>query len=166
MAKTKFKSFRLPEELLERLEVRAEEDNTTSSMIIVRAVTQFLDGPNGPKEYSVISPELVEFGKELTLGLVADIRESVKLAIFSKWTPASTTVEHPEKTEAVTVYKDQEIEVEPTQGVIGLARCFTTIAEEVPIEEVKEKIKVPRGTCSECFAKNGQHQKFCTKRKK
>ena len=154
MAKTKFKSFRLPEELLERLEVRAKEDNTSSSKIIVQAVTRFLDGPNGPKIYEVIPEELIQFGKTLSLGLVESIQVSVKQAL-------SSVAENPKKSETpkLTLYRPEEILV-PTPGTLGSVEAFTVVQEK-PIEEIKEKVS--RGTCKDCHGVNYQHQKWCAK---
>jgi hypothetical protein len=141
MIESGLKSFRLPQELLQRLGVRAKEDNTSSSKIIVQAVTQFLDGPNGPKRGSVISPELIEWGHQICDDLLEDMKK-----LLSPEPALSANVET-EKTETPDIR----------------TQSYSVITEEVP-SEVKEKAS--RGACKECGGVNNSHFKSCTKRKK
>jgi hypothetical protein len=155
----KLVTISFPEDLLASLDSRAEEDGKKRSSLIVQAVRQFLDGPNGPKIYEVIPEELIQFGKTLSLGLVESIQVSVKQAL-------SSVAENPKKSETpkLTLYRPEEILVEPTPGTLGSVEAFTVVPEEVPIEEVKEKVS--KGTCKDCGGVNYSHFKSCTKRKK
>lgn len=157
----KLVTISFPEDLLTALDSRSEEDGKKRSSLVLQAVRLFLDGTNGPKNYSVIPEEIIQFGKDISLKLIEDINVSVKQAL-------SEIAENPKKSETpkLTLYKAQEILVETTPGTLGSVDAFTVVQEELPIEVVKEKVSVPRGTCSECFSKGGQHQKFCSKRKK
>jgi hypothetical protein len=150
------KSFRLPQELLQRLEVRAKEDNISSSKIIVQAVTQFLDGPNGPKGYSVIDPELIELGNTLCKNLLEDMKK-VLAEVLDSPQPVKN-IDRP------TIYRPEEILVEPTPGTLGSVEAYTVVSQEVPITEAKEKVS--KGTCKDCGGVNYSHFKSCTKRKK
>ena len=156
MIESGLKSFRLPQELLQRLEVRAKEDNISSSKIIVQAVTQFLDGPNGPKGYSVIDPELIELGNTLCKNLLEDMKK-VLAEVLDSPQPVKN-IDRP------TIYRPEEILVEPTPGTLGSVEAYTVVSQEVPITEAKEKVS--KGTCKDCGGVNYSHFKSCTKRKK
>jgi hypothetical protein len=150
MIESRLKSFRLPQELMKRLGDRAKEDGSSVSKVIVQAVTQFLDGPNGPKGYSAISPELIEFGRKIQEGVLKDVRG----LLFPQRSGYGTPMR----------YTAQEVLVEPTPETLNLVDAFTVVQEEVPIGEIKEKVS--RGTCKACGAMNDQHYKDCSKRKK
>jgi hypothetical protein len=100
-----------------------------------------LDGPNGPKRGSVISPELIEWGHQIC----DDLLEGMKKLLSPE--PALSANVETEKTETPDIR----------------TQSYSVITEEVP-SEVKEKAS--RGACKECGGVNNSHFKSCTKRKK